>query len=228
MSAVHRAEPARRSLTMALAALALLALTAARAADVASVTFNGSLGATKALLLIDGTPRTLAVGESHRGVKLLSVTGDEAEVSIDGRRVPLRIGATQVNLGGRSGPGSAGRIVLTAGPGGHFTPTGSINGHAARFLVDTGATSVAIGLSDAARLGLDLKNARRAYASTANGNVAVHLVTLDSVRVGDVEVFNVDAVITPSAMPHVLLGNSFLTRFQMRRENDTLTLEKRP
>jgi aspartyl protease family protein len=48
------------------------------------------------------------------------------------------------------------------------------------------------------------------------------------VRIGDVEVFNVEAAIVPAAMSHVLLGNSFLTRFQMRRDNDTLTLVKRP
>ena len=46
-------------------------------------------------------------------------------------------------------------------------------------------------------------------------------------RVGDVTVYNVDATIVPAQMDHLLLGNSFLSRFQMRRENDTLTLDKR-
>ena len=55
-----------------------------------------------------------------------------------------------------------------------------------------------------------------------------YAITLTSVRVGDVEVANVDAMIVPATMPYVLLGNSFLTRFQMKRENDTMRLEKRP
>ena len=63
--------------------------------------------------------------------------------------------------------------------------------------------------------------------STANGVVAAWKVRLDSVRIGDVEVHGVDAVVAPHAMPYILLGNSFLTRFQMRRDNDQLVLERR-
>jgi aspartyl protease family protein len=48
------------------------------------------------------------------------------------------------------------------------------------------------------------------------------------VRVGDVEVANVEALVLPAAMPYVLLGNSFLTRFSMRRDNEVMRLEKRP
>jgi aspartyl protease family protein len=63
--------------------------------------------------------------------------------------------------------------------------------------------------------------------STANGITMGFRVKLSSVRVGDVEVYDVDAVVTPQAMPYMLLGNSFLTRFQMIRENDQMTLTKR-
>ena len=72
-----------------------------------------------------------------------------------------------------------------------------------------------------------MKGARVGMASTANGNVQVLNLTLDSVRLGDVEVANVGATVLPMAMPYVLLGNSFLTRFQMRRENDVMRLELR-
>ena len=118
-------------------------------------------------------------------------------------------------------------IVITAGPGGHFTAGGSINGRAARFMVDTGATAVSIGRDDAERLGLDLKGARTSFTQTANGPVAVQSLTLTSLRVGDVELSNVNAIVLPSAMPYVLLGNSWLGRFQMRRENDVMRLELR-
>ena len=66
-----------------------------------------------------------------------------------------------------------------------------------------------------------------AMMGTAYGNIVAQLVTLTSVRLGEVEVFNVNAVVTPMAMPYVLLGNSFLTRFQMRRDNDVMRLEVR-
>jgi aspartyl protease family protein len=96
------------------------------------------------------------------------------------------------------------------------------------FMVDTGATLVAIGRAEADRLGIDLRQAERGTSQTANGAVAVLLVTLSAVRVGEVELRNIAAVVVPAAMPHVLLGNSFLSRLQMRREYDVMRLELRP
>ena len=80
----------------------------------------------------------------------------------------------------------------------------------------------------AERIGLDYRNAPRAMTQTANGAVPVHRVSLGAVRVGEVEVANVEAIVVPARMSYVLLGNSFLGRFQMRRENDQLRLERRP
>jgi aspartyl protease family protein len=57
--------------------------------------------------------------------------------------------------------------------------------------------------------------------------VPIRLITLSAVRIGDVEVANVEAAVHPNSFGIVLLGNSFLQRFQMRRENDVLRLEKR-
>ena len=95
------------------------------------------------------------------------------------------------------------------------------------WIVEAGATTIAMSQSDAARIGLDLRSGRRGLSNTANGTVPVVMVTLTSVRVGEVEVTNVPAVVMPAQMPHVLLGNSFLSRFQMRRENDVMRLEYR-
>jgi len=122
---------------------------------------------------------------------------------------------------------AAREIVVSAGSGGHFTPAGAINGRAVRFMVDTGATLVALGRDEALRLGLDLSSARQGLSQTANGAVPVHIVVLDRVRVGEVEITQVGAVVMPQPMPYVLLGNSFLSRFQMRRDNDVLRLELR-
>jgi aspartyl protease family protein len=204
------------------AALALLSLSG----FAQTVSMSGSLG-DKALLLIDGKPRTVAVGSTVQGVKLLGVTGSDAVVEIGGKRVTLSLGGAQANLGGGGSDGTGSQIVMTAGLGGHFTAGGSINGKAVNFLVDTGATSVSLSESVAERIGLDYRKAQRGMASTANGPVVVHAMSLSVVRIGDVQVYNVDAVIVPAPMEQVLLGNSFLTRFQMKRENDKLTLERR-
>ncbi len=205
------------------ASLAALALPAAAQ----NVTLNGQLGSQQALLVIDGQLHALTVGASTHGVRLLSMAPGEAEVEVGGARRTLRLGASPTRLTGSSTPGSDTPIVLTADGNGPFITAGRINGSAVTFMVDTGASVVAIGQADADRMGLNYKSGARGFANTANGRIPVHAVTLASVRVGDVEVANVEAAVLPSQMPHVLLGNSFLTRFQMKRENDTLRLERR-
>lgn len=207
--------------------VALAALLAANLAAAQSVTLNGSLGDKMALLIIDGAPRAVSVGETVKGVRLLGVSDGGATVLIGGRQLVLRIGAAPVRLGAEAQVAGGSEVVLTAGLGGHFTSVGSINGRAVQFLVDTGATAVAISQADADRIGLPYRNAPRVVAGTANGPVPVHQVMLSSVRLGDVEIYNVEAIVMPARMQHVLLGNSFLTRFQMKRENDRMTLSKR-
>ena len=191
-----------------------------------SVALQGMMG-NRALLIIDGSPpRGVAPGDAHQGVKVLATTGDEAVVEIDGKRHTLRVGDAPASVGG-SGPRGGNRIVLTAGSGGHFFSQGSINGRAAQFMVDTGATAVSMGMSDAKRMGVPYETGRRVQMGTANGVVPAWLIRLDSVRVGDVEVFGVDGIVSQQSMPYVLLGNSFLTRFQMKRDNDQMVLERR-
>ena len=207
---------------------ALLAvLLAASAAQAQSVALAGMLG-SKALLVVDGTaPKTVSAGETHEGVKVISTSGDQAVVEQNGKRNTLRVGEAPVSTGASTSGGKGNRIVLVAGSGGHFLTAGQINGKAVQFIVDTGATSVAMGAQDAERTGLNFKTGQPVMISTANGIVQGYRIKLDSVRVGDVEVFGVDAVVSPQPMPYMLLGNSFLTRFQMLRENDQMTLTKR-
>ena len=208
-------------------ALLCAALACTGAASAQTVTLGGSLG-DKAVLIIDGVPRTLARGASHGAVKLVSVSGSEAVVEVGNRRVALQLGGAQVTLGSAGGTGGGGdRIVMTAGSGGHFVTAGSINGQPVTFLVDTGATLVAMSQAEADRLGVRYRDGERGMAQTANGLVPVHRARLQSVRIGDVQVFDVEATVVPMQMQQILLGNSFLVRFQMRRENDTMTLVKR-
>jgi aspartyl protease family protein len=208
--------------------LAAAALLWAGAAAAQTVSMSGRLG-DKALLMIDGKARTVAVGSTVQGVKLVSLTPDGSVVELGGARYTVPMGGTPVSLGAGGGGSDGGsRIVLTASSGGHFVTGGSINGQAVNFVVDTGATMVSMGQSDAERIGIKYREGQRGMANTANGTVPVYRVNLTSVRVGEVTVYGVDAMVIPAQMPFVLLGNSFLTRFQMSRVNDVMTLERRP
>jgi aspartyl protease family protein len=187
----------------------------------------GQMG-SKALLVIDGQTQTVAVGETARGVRLISLDGEQAVVESGGRRSTLRAGGAPAKLASGGVLASTAReVVIPAGPGGHFIVAGAINGRAVQFMVDTGATLVSMGQADAERLGIDFRQGQRALSQTANGPVPVYLVTLSSLRIGDVELANVGAAVVPAPMPGVLLGNSALGRFQMRRENDVMRLQMR-
>lgn len=215
---------ARRCLPPVLASLLALVAWAAAAQPVG---LSGVMG-NRALLIVGGAPpRAVAPGETYQGVKVVSAAGDSATVEIDGQRHVLRVGEAPASVGGPPRPAGGRKIVLQAGSGGHFITSGSINGRPAQFMVDTGATTVAMAVSDAERLGVAYRQGQPIAVSTANGVIQAWRVKLGRVRVGDVEVFDVDASVVPMAMPYLLLGNSFLTRFQMRRENDQLTLEKK-
>jgi aspartyl protease family protein len=209
-------------------ALAIAALLAATGACAESVALQGMMG-SKALLIVGGSvPKAVGAGETFQGVKVLSTAGDQAVVEIEGKRHTLRVGEAPGSFGGNGGAAAHGsRIVMTADSGGHFLTQGAINGQAVNFMVDTGATSVAMGVQEAQRIGLNYKTGTLGYGSTANGTVTVYHLKLASVRIGDVEIYNVDASVLPGGMPYVLLGNSFLSRFQMKRDNDQMVLERR-
>jgi aspartyl protease family protein len=198
------------------------------AAMAQTVGLSGMLG-NKALIIVDGSPpKGVGVGETFKGVKVISTQGDVAVLEIAGKKHSLRVGDAPASVGGGSAPGASGnKIVLTVGTGGHFYATGQINGRTAQMLVDTGATGIAISAADADRMGIDYKSGRPMQASTANGVINGWRIKLASVQVGDVVVREVDAAVTSGSMPYVLLGNSFLGRFQMTRTNDQMVLEKR-
>lgn len=207
--------------------LTLVAACLSAPARAQSVALSGILG-PKALLVVDGgEPRAVAPGEVHRGVRVVSAQGDSAVLEIAGQRQTMRVGGSPVSVGKAAGLGGGTRIVLTAGSGGHFVAQGQINARPVQFFVDTGATTIGISVADADRIGLPYKQGKAVQLSTANGYINGWNVRLGSVRLNDVEVFDVEAVVTPNNLPFVLLGNSFLTRFQMTRTNEQMVLEKR-
>lgn len=196
-------------------------------AQAQSVAMTGGMG-SKALLVVDGSPpKAVGVGDTFKGVKVISVNGDRTVVEMKGVRQTVLLGGAPISVGGGAGGGSGTQIVLSAVSGGHFVSQGTINGKSTQFMVDTGATTIAMGASDAQRMGIKYLDGERFQSNTANGVVVGYGVKLSSVRIQDVEIYNVEAAVLPQSMPFILLGNSFLSRFQMKRENDTLTLTKR-
>ncbi|MEI2745186.1 MAG: TIGR02281 family clan AA aspartic protease [Ottowia sp.] len=193
-----------------------------------SVSLHGLLG-RQALLIVDGKPpRAVAPGQTHLGVTVLSTDEDRAVLALaGGQRLTLRVGESPVSVGGAPAPGGSDRVALSADARGHFITPGSINNRPTQFLVDTGASVVAIGQAEADRLGLNYRTGQPVTLRTANGTAPGWALRLATVRIGDVTAYEVDAVVTPSAMPAVLLGNSFLNRFSMRRDGDTMLLVKR-
>jgi aspartyl protease family protein len=193
--------------------LALLALALPATVSAQDVGLAGIMG-SKAMLMINGAePQAVPVGKTVDGVKLLSIQDDQVMIEIGGKKRPLRVGQHAVGVAGGNG---SDKIILTANVQGHFFTTGTINGTSVRFMVDTGATSIALGPTDARRM-----------SSTANGTVVVTRVYLDTVTIAGVTLHNVEASVLPSEMPIALLGMSFLNRMEMQRDGSTMTLKRR-
>ena len=199
----------------------LLCTGSAAAADIGVV----GLFPNKAVLVINGgAPKTYTVGTAiGDGVRLVAANESSAIIEINGKRQTISIG----EYASRSAPGSRVNATLIADSRGHFVAQGQINGNTVRMLVDTGATMIALPAVDAMRLGINYKNGRPAYVNTANGTVPAYMVKLDTVKVGDIELNQVDAVVQEQGLPVILLGMSFLNRMEMRREGEQMVLTKR-
>jgi aspartyl protease family protein len=203
--------------------LCLLPLLAS-AADVQVV----ALMRDKATLVIDGAaPRTLAVGQSSpEGVKLLAADSGSATIEIAGLRQTIAAGerAQIVATSIASGPRS---VTLYPDAQGHFVTIGSVDGVPLRFVVDSGASLVVIPANEAQRAGIHYLNGERSSSLTANGPVGVYHVHLRSVKLGELELKNVDADVSDAPMSASLLGMSFLSRVSMERDGRYMRLAQR-
>ncbi|HSS28722.1 MAG TPA: TIGR02281 family clan AA aspartic protease [Usitatibacter sp.] len=204
-------------------ALALAALPA-RATD---VTLIGIFPGKAVITVNRGVPRTIATGErTAEGVLLVSTGHDQAVLEIDGVKQTLDMGQHFETAAASEGSGPQ-HVTLARDSNGHFMTDAQVNGGHVRFMVDTGATLVSLPLADAQRLGIDFTKGRLSYSIVADGRrVPSWRVTLDTVTVGDVTVYNVEGNVTQgNGLP--LLGMSFLSRMEMRNDGQNLVLTKR-
>lgn len=118
-------------------------------------------------------------------------------------------------------------VALKRNRQGHYVTSGQINGQKVTFLLDTGATGIAIPARIANELGVS--RGRPFTTRTANGNTTSYATRLRSVSIGDIELNNVEAGITPGLrMDEILLGMSFLRHIEFTQRGSTLTLRQYP
>lgn len=189
------------------------------------VVLNGIMG-DKALISVNGgAPRVMREGEIVSGVKLISLGADKVEVEFAGRRRSIGIG---LGSGGSAAGQPNSETIILANAQGQFVTRGWINDASVLFLVDTGASSVALPESLAKRAGVSMQSASLVGVGTANGRIAAQKVLLNRIKVGDIELNMVEAfVVEDGRLPGALLGMSFLSRTRMKHDGDRLVLSPR-
>jgi len=114
-------------------------------------------------------------------------------------------------------------IILQRDRSGHYVADGEINGHEVTFLVDTGATDVALPADAARKMGLEF--GPEMVVMTAGGPMNAWMTRLDRVTVGGLTLTNVRGTITQGPLNEVLLGMSFLRHFKITQQGDQLLIE---
>ena len=206
-------------LVLALTALPLLAATQINVVGLFS---------NKAIVVINGgSPQTISAGQTKNGVKLISADSESATFMVEGKRQTLKMGQA-ASVAGSAGPVNNDPVRLYADNQGHFKGNLNINGASLKYLVDTGATVVAMNSGDAKFAKIDYEKGEKVPVSTANGVTTAYLVKLNTLKIGNITLNNVEAVVNEGGSPDiVLLGMSALNRLDMKRDNAIMTLTKK-
>jgi aspartyl protease family protein len=191
------------------------------------IVING-LFKNKAIVSIDGKQRILKTGKaSPEGVLLIESNSKEAIIEIDGKQNTYTLGT---QIGNSFAPSTEGKkIMLTPDSGGMYNISGAINGSHVSFVVDTGATLVSMNSNVAKKIGIDYKlNGRESLSYTASGKSKIYVVNLKKVKIGDIELHNIQGAVHEGSFPVItLLGMSFLGKLNMKREGRIMELEKK-
>ena len=181
----------------------------------------------KAVVIINGgKPKTLSIGQTSDGVKLLAANSTIATLLIEGKTKQLGMGQA-ASVGGSATAANA-SITLYANAEGHFISDCQINGATLKFLLDTGATSVALNSGDAKFANIDYKSGTPVQVNTASGVVNAYHVTIANLKIGSITLSQVEANVVEGGSPSiVLLGMSALNRLDMKRQDIALTLTKK-
>ncbi len=166
-------------------------------------------------------------GASELGLKLISADTSSAVIEVNGvaQRYTMGSAVSTQFIQPR-------QVIeqIMADERGMFRAHGSINGQSVRFLVDTGASSVALSATDARRLGIQYRlDGIRVTANTASGLAKGWRIRLDTVRLGQLLEKNVEAVVVDGDHPRqVLLGMTFLKRMRVDKDGDRMQITQTP
>jgi len=211
----------KKQILLLLAYLPLMLLTDAYAVEKLEVQ---GLFSNKAVLMIDGKRHILAVGEtSPEGVKVISANSRGAVLEVDGQQKQYSLGNTVSTTFAKR---NSQKETIFVNSGGMFMTFGNINGRSVRFLVDTGASAIAMNVEQAKQLGIRYdKVGVPASVSTASGFVDAYRVRLKSVSVGKITETNVEAFVIAGNHPGpILLGMTFLGRLSVEHSGNAMTL----
>lgn len=185
----------------------------------------------KAVVVIDGQQRILSVGKrSPEGVLLIAANSRAAVLEVNGKRANYQLSNT---VGGHFTSTPTARhseptVKILRDNYGMYSTVGSINGMPVNFLVDTGASIIALNSAQAKRLGIHFRlEGQRGQVTTASGVTTAYYLTLDKVQVGSIILRNVAAAVLDGPEPNVaLLGMSFLSKLKLENDGHLLTLTK--
>ncbi len=215
----------KNHITILISTVFLLANQPSFAVD--KIVING-LFKDKAIATIDGKQRVLKKGNSSpEGVLLIESNSKKAIIEINGQQDTYTLGT---QIGNTFKPPSSGeKLILTPDSSGMYNISGTINGSNISFVVDTGATFVSMNSNIAKRLGIDYKlDGKESQSYTASGKSKVYIVKLKKVKVGDIELYNVKGAVHEGDFPVItLLGMSFLSKLDMKREGRIMEFQKK-
>jgi aspartyl protease family protein len=204
--------------------LAVLAAPLALAVDKLVVV---GLTKDKAIVEVDGKRRVLSLGEdSPEGLRLRSADSRQAVIEVDGKTDTYRVG-THITSAFK-GPAEQPKLRIFPDPRGMYFTDGTINGTPIHFLVDTGATTIALDKAQARSLGINYRlDGQAGMVSTASNVVKAYRIRLSTVKVGPITLRDVEAAVLDGDAPgsDALLGMSFLSRINMNRDKEVLELQ---
>ena len=180
----------------------------------------------KAVLDIDGKRRSIKVGATTReGITLVSANSDKAVIEVQGEKITLELNG-KITAGS---PKHRNVVQIYPGEGGHYFVEGLLNGNKMPFLVDTGATTIAINKNMAKRMGLQYRvDGIKSRVETASGTTSAYSVRFETVQIRSITLKNVKGTVLDGDYPSIaLLGQSFLNKLNLRRDGIVMELSER-
>lgn len=186
----------------------------------------GTMG-NKGVFQINGQKKTLQAGQESGSFKIIAIQGESALIANNGKQQQLQLGQGYVSNASSGNDGGT-SVVLTADERGHYMADVFINHGSLKGVIDTGATHLSMSRPAAEQMKIAYKNGQAARTQTANGTIAAWIVKLPQIRLSNVTLYDVPAIVRDSDdNSPILIGTSTLNRFQIKQEQNLMILTKK-